>query len=53
MSDERRGWAAYTEAAQQMRAAYDNVIGGGWRSVVHAALAPYAMHGARPRRGSS
>lgn len=47
------GGMPYAEAAQQMRAAYDNVIGDGWRSVVHAALAPYAMHGARPRRSSS
>lgn len=30
-------------AARQMRAAYDNIIGGGWREVVHPAMAPYAM----------
>lgn len=37
------GGMPFGEAAQQMRAAYDNVIGGGWRQVAHAALAPYAM----------
>jgi O-acetyl-ADP-ribose deacetylase (regulator of RNase III) len=31
------------EAARQLRAAYDNVIGEGWRRVVHPALAPFAM----------
>jgi O-acetyl-ADP-ribose deacetylase (regulator of RNase III) len=30
------------EAAQQMRVAYDSVIGGQWRQVVHSAVAPYA-----------
>jgi O-acetyl-ADP-ribose deacetylase (regulator of RNase III) len=31
------------EAAGQMRAAYDNVVGGEWREVVHPALAPFAF----------
>lgn len=31
------------EAAEQMRAAFDNVIGGQWRQVVHPAMAPYAL----------
>ncbi|WP_205678998.1 macro domain-containing protein [Aquisphaera insulae] len=31
------------EAAAQMRTAYDIVMDGQWRKVVHAALAPYAM----------
>jgi O-acetyl-ADP-ribose deacetylase (regulator of RNase III) len=30
-------------AARQMRAAYDNVVGGGWREVVHPAMAPFAL----------
>jgi O-acetyl-ADP-ribose deacetylase (regulator of RNase III) len=35
------------EAAAQMRQAYDNVIGGRCRQVVHPALAPYALGPAR------
>jgi O-acetyl-ADP-ribose deacetylase (regulator of RNase III) len=31
------------EAAGQMRAAYDNVVGGEWREVVHPAQAPFAF----------
>jgi O-acetyl-ADP-ribose deacetylase (regulator of RNase III) len=31
------------ESASQMRAAYDSIIGGQWRQVVHSAMAPYAM----------
>lgn len=34
-------------AAEQMRAAYDSVIGGSWRRVVHPAMAPFAF-GQRP-----
>lgn len=30
------------EAAEQMRAAYDNIIGGRWRGISHPAQAPYA-----------
>jgi O-acetyl-ADP-ribose deacetylase (regulator of RNase III) len=30
-------------AARQMRSAFDNVIGGGWKDVVHPAQAPYAL----------
>ena len=37
------GGMPFTEAAAQMRAAYDNVLGGGWRKVVHPALAPYPL----------
>lgn len=33
------------EAAEQMRAAYDNVVGGKWRRVVSSVLAPYALLG--------
>lgn len=32
------------EAAAQMRAAYDSVLGEGWRHVLHPAMAPYALH---------
>jgi O-acetyl-ADP-ribose deacetylase (regulator of RNase III) len=31
------------EAAEQMRAAYDSVVGGRWREVVSPVLAPYAL----------
>jgi O-acetyl-ADP-ribose deacetylase (regulator of RNase III) len=41
------------EAAEQMRAAYDSVIGGQWRQVVHAAQAPYALRGWRLRQRHS
>jgi O-acetyl-ADP-ribose deacetylase (regulator of RNase III) len=37
------------EAAEQMRAAFDNVAGGGWQKVINAAMAPYAFR----RRGAS
>lgn len=41
------------EAAEQMRAAYDSVVGGKWRDVVHAALAPFALRGSgRTSRGT-
>ncbi len=40
------GGMPHTEAAQQMRVAYDNVIGEGWKQVVSPAMAPYAW---RPR----
>jgi O-acetyl-ADP-ribose deacetylase (regulator of RNase III) len=38
------GGMHHDEAAEQMRAAHDNVVGEGWRRVVHPILAPYAMH---------
>jgi O-acetyl-ADP-ribose deacetylase (regulator of RNase III) len=37
------GGMPHGEAASQMRAAYDNVVGGGWRNITHSALAPYAL----------
>ncbi len=37
------GGMDYGMAAQQMRAAYDNIIGGGWNDVVHPAMAPFAL----------
>lgn len=39
------GGLEYVDAAAQMRAAYDNVIGGQWKQIVIAAQAPFAMHG--------
>jgi hypothetical protein len=30
-------------SAHQMRVAYDNVVGGGWKEVVHPAMAPFAF----------
>jgi O-acetyl-ADP-ribose deacetylase (regulator of RNase III) len=41
-----------TEAAEQMRVAYDQIIGGRWREVVHPAQAPYALSGFRLARRS-
>jgi O-acetyl-ADP-ribose deacetylase (regulator of RNase III) len=35
------------EAAEQMRAAYDSVVGEGWRRVLSPIQAPYAMRGAK------
>jgi O-acetyl-ADP-ribose deacetylase (regulator of RNase III) len=32
-----------TVAARQMRAAYDNVVDGRWKEVLHPAMAPFAM----------
>ncbi len=46
------GGLGYAEAAEQMRAAYDSVIGGKWREVVHAAQAPFAFRGHRLAPGS-
>jgi O-acetyl-ADP-ribose deacetylase (regulator of RNase III) len=37
------GGMPYQEAGEQMRTAFDNVIGGRWRQVVHPAMAPYAL----------
>lgn len=37
-------------AARQMRAAYDNVIGGGWEPIVHPAMAPFALGAQGDRR---
>lgn len=39
------GGMGFGVAAQQMRAAYDSVAGGGWKAVVHPAMAPYALGG--------
>lgn len=41
------GGMAHALAAEQMRAAYDNVIGGKWRDIVHSAMAPFALPGWR------
>lgn len=37
-------------AARQMRAAYDNVIGGEWEEIVHPAMAPFALGQAGGKR---
>lgn len=41
------GRMPYDEAAAQLRAAYDSVIGELWRQVVHASLAPFVMRDAK------
>lgn len=42
------GGMAHDKSAQQMRAAYDMIIAGGWRSMVHPSEAPFVMrHGRR------
>jgi O-acetyl-ADP-ribose deacetylase (regulator of RNase III) len=41
------GGLTATEAAEQMRVAYDNVIGGRWREVRQPAMAPFAFRGFR------
>ena len=44
------GGMAPGESAHQMRAAYDMIVGGGWRAVLHPAQAPFVMRagGKRP-----
>ena len=42
---------AYADAAEQMRVAYQYVLGGLWREVVHSAQAPYALRGDRITSG--
>jgi O-acetyl-ADP-ribose deacetylase (regulator of RNase III) len=37
------GGMDYDEAAEQMRAAYDNIIGGRWRHIVHSLQAPFVL----------
>ncbi|WP_435006060.1 macro domain-containing protein [Tundrisphaera lichenicola] len=37
------GGMSAEESAVQMRAAYDMIVGGGWRKVVHPAFAPFAL----------
>jgi O-acetyl-ADP-ribose deacetylase (regulator of RNase III) len=46
------GGIDYEEAAQQMRAAYDNIIGGEWREIIHAVQAPFALGKHRRARRS-
>jgi O-acetyl-ADP-ribose deacetylase (regulator of RNase III) len=46
------GGMDHDEAAGQMRVAFDNVLGGEWREVVHPAQAPFAIgNRRRTRRG--
>jgi O-acetyl-ADP-ribose deacetylase (regulator of RNase III) len=42
------GGLGFEESAKQLRVAYDNIIGGGWQQVQHAAQAPYVL--AAPER---
>jgi O-acetyl-ADP-ribose deacetylase (regulator of RNase III) len=37
------GRMPYTMAARQMRAAYDTIVGEGWKEVLHPAMAPFAF----------
>jgi O-acetyl-ADP-ribose deacetylase (regulator of RNase III) len=37
------GRMSCTVSANQMRAAYDNVLGGGWKEVLHPVMAPFAL----------
>ncbi len=43
------GGMAAAVAANQMRTAYDNIIGGGWKDVEHPAMAPLAFGGKNVR----
>jgi O-acetyl-ADP-ribose deacetylase (regulator of RNase III) len=45
------GGLGFEEAAEQMRAAYDSIVGGDWRQVVHAAQAPFALGSRRRTNG--
>jgi O-acetyl-ADP-ribose deacetylase (regulator of RNase III) len=45
------GGIAPDDAAFQMRGAYDNVIGGGWRAIVSPIQAPFAMRTIRHSSG--
>jgi O-acetyl-ADP-ribose deacetylase (regulator of RNase III) len=38
------------ESARQMRAAYDMIVGGGWRAVLHPAQAPFVLRSEKNRR---
>ena len=37
------GRMPYSVAARQMRVAYDTIVGGGWKEVLHPAMVPFAM----------
>ena len=37
------GWMSADESASQMRAAYDMIVGGGWRGIIHPLQAPFAL----------
>jgi O-acetyl-ADP-ribose deacetylase (regulator of RNase III) len=39
------GGMGAAESAGQMRTAYDQIIGGAWKQVLHPAMAPYVMRG--------
>lgn len=38
------GGMAASDAASQMRTAYDQIMGGAWRQILHPAMAPYVLH---------
>jgi hypothetical protein len=38
------------ESARQMRAAYDMIVGGGWKRILHPAQAPFVMRAGSRRR---
>jgi O-acetyl-ADP-ribose deacetylase (regulator of RNase III) len=40
------------ESASQMRAAYDMIVGGRWRTIAHPAEAPFVLDRAAPRRSA-
>ncbi len=44
------GWMSAEESASQMRAAYDMIVCGGWKGVVHPAMAPYALAYVSPEK---
>jgi O-acetyl-ADP-ribose deacetylase (regulator of RNase III) len=47
------GGMDHDEAAGQMRVAFDNVVGGEWREIVHPVQAPFVSGGTRrPRRST-
>lgn len=37
------GGVSFQNSAEQMRVAFDNIIGGKWKTIVHPAMAPYAF----------
>ena len=42
------GWMSADESALQMRAAYEMIVCGGWRRVVHPAMAPFVLGSSGP-----
>jgi hypothetical protein len=44
------GWMSADESASLMRAAYDMIVGGGWRGITHPLQAPFALGSVVPSR---